>query len=114
MSEEIEHKTDEYILALKNQLAADGFQWEPVVIALKRIRPEVIKYKDPLVVKVLRLAYEHIEENEAFEIEYFEEDDELQEDMTDFEYFVELLKGRRNASNREELKAYRDLLYESA
>jgi len=114
MSEEkIVHKTDEYIQELEEFVKNNDFDVEQITLKLKRIRPEVIKYGDPLVTKVLRLAYEHIEANDAFEISYLE-DEVLQEEMDDFGYFIELLKGRDNPRNREELKEYRDLLYAAA
>lgn len=99
--------------------------------ALKKILTEARDYakqeEDPLVTKVLRLIYEYVEENEAFDVEVNLEEEDDDEDgmeavavevepMTDTEnlvYLLELIKRSDNAYNREEIKAYRAELWDA-
>ena len=76
-----------------------------------------LEEKDPLVVKVLRLMYEYLGENESFGVEgQFEEDEEGNEYPLEIEekenllYLLSLLKNAEQKVNREELKDYRDAM----
>ena len=88
---------------------------------LKEAREYAKKEEDALVTKTLRLIYEYIDENEAFDIEVSieeedEEEDFEQEEMTDIEnlkYLLELIKKSENTYNREEIKGYRSELWDA-
>ena len=64
---------------------------------------------DPLVVKVLRMAAEHLQKMGTFQLaDRFE--DGLPDDVTNLEYFVELVADSENKFNREELQEFKTIL----
>lgn len=84
---------------------------------LKELREMALLEQDPLVVKVLRLTYEFIQENECFDVEaQYEEDEEGNEypieidDKENLLYILNLLKNADHKINREEIKDYRSAL----
>ena len=98
-----------------------GFDGEKTIVALTAIRELALKETDPLLVKVTRLAYEYIKENNAFDYtvekvdrDYEEEEEEeLMEPGTDSEnltYLLQLMKKSDNEINREEIKEMRTWL----
>lgn len=110
----IANKKLEDIIAKVNK---SGISAKGLIDDLKDLRKNALLEKDPLVVKVLRLTYEYLEENEAFDIEaQFEEDEEGNdfaieiEDQENLVYLLELLKNAEQKFNREEIKDYRNAL----
>ena len=107
------------------EVESNGVTGETLVTQLQELRTFAQKEQDPLSIKVIRLAYQYLEENEAFDLIVTEEeyvDDEgnvIQPEtpeMSDGENlinFVSLLKNTENEYNREDLQAYRDLFYEA-
>jgi len=87
---------------------------------IKELRTYALEAQIPLVVKVLRLTYEHIEGNDSFLIpmlddEPIEEDGavEASEDVSPVEslkYLISLMRNLNNKANIADLKEYRDLL----
>jgi hypothetical protein len=84
---------------------------------LKALRVLALEEKDPLVVKVLRLTYEYLSENESFNVEgQFDEDEDGNEYPIEIEekenliYLLTLLQSAEQKMNREEIKDYRDAL----
>lgn len=115
-------KANELIKALIAELN-NGFDAEKAATALKEIRPFALKEEDPLVTKVLRLAYQHIENNDSFEIQIEEEEEdengemiivetETRTDAENVQHMISLMLNNSNEYNRVDLRAYRDLLYE--
>jgi hypothetical protein len=106
-------KIDELISTL-----GKGFEAESIVASLTEIRELALKETDPLLVKVTRLAYEYITENDCFshtveKIEDEEGEEELIEPGTDSEnltYLLQLIKKSENEFNREEIKEMRTWL----
>lgn len=95
----------------------DGVQAKNLVEDLKELREFALKEQDPLVTKVLRLSYEFIGENNAFNVQaQYEEDEEENEypieieDNENFLYLLTLLKNSEHKINREEIKDYRSAL----
>lgn len=96
----------------------NGFNIEELVTELKALRELALIEEDPLVVKILRLAYEHLEENETFAVftqkpEVDEEGEEIEDEENEnesmtaeehFSYFMNLLIKADNKYNREELQ----------
>lgn len=84
---------------------------EKVINDLKTLRNYFIEIKDPTVTKVIRLAYEYLENNSEFDIvlEDFEEDAEI----NSFEYLMQLIAAYDNNYNREELNEYKDKMMEA-
>lgn len=98
-----------------------GFDAEKTIEALTAIREVALKETDPLLVKVTRLAYEYIKENDCFDYtvekvdrDYEEdEEEELMEPGSDSEnltYLLQLIKKSDNEINREEIKEMRTWL----
>lgn len=99
----------------KEGILADG-----LIGALKELREFGLKEKDPLVTKVIRLTYEYLEENKAFNVEaQYEEDEEGSEypleidDKENLLYLLNLLLQADHKINREEIKDYRTELKEA-
>ncbi len=79
-----------------------------LVEMLKEFRQYGLKAENPLVTKVSRLAYEHLEANGDFLVRYVDED--LESAVSNFEYLLQLLADPDNKYNREDLQAFRDYL----
>jgi hypothetical protein len=103
---------------LKN-LDKTGINTDTLIENLKTLRGYALEAQIPLVVKVLRLTYEHIEANESFLIpiiddEPLEDDGEVVSGENDpvesLKYLISLLKNLKNKGNIADLKEYRDLL----
>lgn len=84
---------------------------------LKDLRQSALLEQDPLVVKVLRLTYEFLDENECFDVQaQYEEDEEGNEypveidDQENLLYLLNLLRNADHKINREEIKDYRSSL----
>ena len=118
-------KAKDIIQNIIKEVESNGVNGETLVTQLQELRTFAQKDQDPLSIKVIRLAYQYLEENEAFDLIVTEEeyvDDEgnvIQPEtpeMSDEENlinFVSLLKNTENEYNREDLQAYRDLFYEA-
>lgn len=94
-----------------------GLEAPRLIEDLKELREMALLEQDPLVVKVLRLTFEFIQENECFDVEaQYEEDEEGNEypieidDNENLLYFLNLLKNADHKINREEIKDYRAAL----
>ncbi|WP_298539736.1 hypothetical protein [uncultured Aquimarina sp.] len=106
-------------------LEKSGINTDTLIEDLKSLRSYALEQQVPLVVKVLRLTYEHIEENDSFlipipddePIEEQEEGNEApvvnNEDVNPVEslmYLVSLFKDLKNKMNVMDLADYRDAL----
>ncbi|MDO5977628.1 hypothetical protein [Flavivirga spongiicola] len=98
-----------------------GINTETLIDDIKELRTYALEEQVPLVVKVLRLTYEHIEEYSSFLIpilddEPTDEDDDYIEEKEDvspvesLKYLIALIKNLNNKINISDLKEYRDLL----
>ena len=110
-------KANEKLNSIIKLVEKSGVSAPKLVDELKALRALAIEEKDPLVVKVLRLTYEYLSENESFNVEgQFEEDDEGNEYPIEIEekdnllYLLSLLQNAAQKVNREELQDYRDAL----
>ena len=100
-----------------NDLDKTGINTDTLISDIKELRTYALEEQIPLVVKVLRLTYEHIEENGTFLIPMLadEEDDDVEnhvvnEPVESLKYVIALIKNLKNKINVSDLKAYRDLL----
>lgn len=119
------------IVKLQKDLAKNGIKKiDGLVKGLKELRPYALEEQDPTLTKVIRLTYEHIEENKTFNIPLppeeaieVEEDEEeaqmiLNEIKTDedrvesLDYLFSLMLDRKNPSNVQDMYEYRDALKE--
>ncbi len=102
-----------------------GLNIDTLVADLKQLRPMVIEEKDPIVVKAIRLVYEHLERKGSFNIplpedeaiELVDEDagegaeaavapvqEPVQIDQLEsIQYFVSLLSNTKNKMNRRDI-----------
>ncbi|MCE2711175.1 MAG: hypothetical protein LW688_01400 [Cryomorphaceae bacterium] len=94
-----------------------GLEASKLIDDLKELREFALKEQDPLVTKVLRLTYEYLGENQAFDVQaQYEEDEEGNEypleieDKENLLYLLNLLKNADHKINREEIKDYRTAL----
>ena len=104
-----------------------GINTDTLIDDIKVLRTYAIEEEAPLVVKVLRYTYEHIEENDSFLIPMLEDDDEMltDEDEDDvieepvavelnpvesLKYVISLTRNLKNKTNIADLKSYKELL----
>ncbi len=55
--------------SIDKTIAKDGLDNDKLIPQLKELRELARKEEDPLVVKTLRLIYEYLDENNAFDVE---------------------------------------------
>lgn len=102
---------------IQKELLQNKFDLSSVVSDLKKIREYSLEEQNPVVTKSLRLAYEHLDENNAFligipEDEPLEETDDTDQsvatenDLESFEYFLSLLHDLTKKNNLLDLKEY--------
>ncbi len=96
------------------KIAQSGNDLTDAIPVLMQLREASKEANDPLVTKVLRLASQHIENTGTFDVaEHFEEEP-LPDDMSNLEYFLQLVADSENKFNREELAQFRDILNQLA
>lgn len=118
------NKAQKLVAKILGDLDHAGIIINTVVEDLKELREFAKKEQNPLATKVMRLAYEYIEQNEGFEIAI--PDDEPIEDENgevvsvatgdidqkeSLMYLVSLFKDLENKNNIIDLKVYRDALW---
>ena len=103
--------------AIIEKVEKKGIEADKLIDDLKELREYALKEQDPLVTKVLRLTYEFLGENNAFDVQaQYEEDEEGTEYPIEIEdnenllYLLNLLKNADHKINREEIKDYRTAL----
>ena len=95
-----------------------GINTDKLIDDIKQLRTYALEAEIPLVVKVLRLTYEHIEENSSFLIPILvdeDDDDDAEvevenESVESLKYLLSLIKNLNNKINVSDLKEYRELL----
>lgn len=117
-------KANKLVDNIINNLNSSGISTETSLIDdIKELRTYAIEEKVPLLVKVLRFTYEHIEEHGSFFItipndepldseveEDAEEQNEVVTPVESLSYLIALSKNLNNKSNLSDLKAYKELL----
>src|SRR5688572_20001827 len=96
----------ELIEKLRVSAKEDQFDAQEMIELLKQLRTISLEKKDPVVTKVVRLAYEHLEKHNSFNLNFQEEETEL----SDLEYLIELIANPEIKYNREEIKEIAALL----
>ena len=97
----------ELIANIKQTLAKNGFEGNAVVNALKDLREHVkANLNEPGYVKMIRMAYENIEENGEYTFDYMR-GGSPEENLN---YLLDLLADHTNKYNREELQEVRNLM----
>lgn len=125
------------IVKLQKDLAKNGVKkLDAIVKGLKELRPYALEEQDPTLTKVIRLTYEHIEENKTFnipvpadevvmetegeegteeeqEVEVIENTIENDDDRVEsLDYLFSLMLDRKNPANQQDMFEYRDALKE--
>lgn len=100
-----------------------GINTDELIDNIKALRAFAIEEQVPLLVKVLRYTYEHIEEHKSFLIPILN-DEPLDEEESDIEntetispveslkYVIALARNLQNKGNISDLKEYKTLLME--
>ena len=103
--------------AIISKVELNGVTAPNLIEDLKELRESALLEQDALVVKVLRLTYEFLDENQGFDVEaQYEEDEEGNEYPIEIDekdnllYLLNLLKNAEHKINREEIKDYRTAL----
>lgn len=102
-------------------LDKSGINSDSLIDDLKQLREYALEEQIPLVVKVLRYTYEHIEENDSFMIPIPDDEPVSEEDSTSItsgdvdpieslKYMISLTKSLKNKTNVADLREYRDAL----
>lgn len=104
---------------IQKEILQNKFDLNSIVSDLKKIREYSLEEQNPVVTKALRLAYEHLEKNEAFLIgipddEPINEENETEQNVSEeeenniesFEYFLSLLFDLSKKNNLLDLKEY--------
>jgi len=102
-------------------LDTTGINTNSLIDDIKALRAFALEEKIPLVVKVLRLTYEHIEEHESFLIPMLQDEpinngDNDIEDNNDaspidsLKYLIALTRNLKNKENISDLREYKELL----
>lgn len=100
------------------EINENSIEPEVIIEKLKHLRTFAVEEKSPVVAKALRLAYEHIEENESFIIpiptdeplEGEEDDVQLITGDESMVYLLNLIKNSSNKVNLEEIREYNRLM----
>jgi hypothetical protein len=97
----------EIISKIKKELSKSKDDQSNVIDSLKELRTYFIDHlKEPGLVKMIRFAYEDIENNGSYSFLFLEEEDS----RANLEYLLDLLADFGNKYNQEELREIRDLM----
>lgn len=117
-------KAQKLIDKIQRDLLRNGLIVNTIVEDLKQLRPFAIEEENPLLAKVIRLTFEHIEENDSFEIPIPDDEplDDEQEEVTETEsspqesldYLLSLMHDTSIKNNVIDLREYSRALAEYA
>ncbi|AUP80879.1 hypothetical protein [Flavivirga eckloniae] len=103
-----------------DNLDETGINTDTLIDDIKELRTYALEEQIPLVVKVLRFTYEHIEKYNSFMIPILDDEptgeeeliEEREEDspVDSLKYLLSLMKNLNNKINISDLKEYRNLL----
>ncbi|WP_424493481.1 hypothetical protein [Salinimicrobium sp. GXAS 041] len=115
-------KAQKLLNKIQRDLLRNGIVTNTLVEDLKDLRPYAVEEKNPLLAKVIRLTYEHVETYGTFAIaipqdepvEGFEEEEDVQENEVDpqesLDYLLSLMAEPHNKVNALELREYSNAL----
>ncbi len=116
-------KAQKLIDKIQRDLLRNGLIVNTIVEDLKQLRPFAIEEENPLLAKVIRLTFEHIEENETFEIpipddEPLDDEEEVTETESSpqesLDYLLSLMHDTTIKNNVIDLREYSRALAEYA
>lgn len=88
-----------------------GLDTESLIPELQKARELALKENDPLLTRALRLAWQHLETNGAYEVAYLEEAETQEENFT---YLISLMQKSDNTYNRDEIREITNLMQSMA
>lgn len=108
------------IKQIQGEIISNGIKTESIVPELKKLREFALLEENPVVVKALRLAYEHIEKNNDFLIEIPSDEPVDENEINEFtatnteslNYLLSLMLDLENKHNIVDLKEYNKLMLE--
>lgn len=115
-------KAQKLLNKIQRDLLRNGIVTNTIVEDLKDLRPYAVEEKNPLLAKVIRLTYEHIDAYGTFDIpipedepvEGFEEEEATAENEVDpqesLDYLLSLMAEPNNKINALELREYSNAL----
>ena len=114
-------KANELIDKILENLDEKGINSDTLIDDIKALRTYALEEQVPLVVKILRYTYEHIEENETFLVPVLNDEPLDEEDSNDvhetidspvesLKYLIALTRNLKNKGNISDLKEYKELL----
>ncbi|MFN4764037.1 hypothetical protein ACKGJN_12990 [Gillisia sp. Q332] len=114
-------KAQKLLDKIQRDLMRNGIVVNTIVSDLKELRPYAVEEEDPLLAKVIRLTYEHIENYQTFAIsipedepvDELEDEDESETSVTpeeSLDYLLSLMNDTSIKNNEMDLREYsRDL-----
>ncbi|MBS3913099.1 MAG: hypothetical protein KG003_01235 [Bacteroidetes bacterium] len=96
---------------LTGDIEKNGINPEANIATIQKIREFALKENDPLVTRALRLLWQHLESNNAFELSFLEEAETQEENLL---YMLSLCRKSENTYNRDELREMTNMLQEMA
>ncbi|GHA32080.1 hypothetical protein GCM10007103_12160 [Salinimicrobium marinum] len=114
-------KAQKLLNKIQRDLLRNGIITNTIVQDLKDLRPYAVEENNPLLAKVIRLTYEHIEAYDTFDIpipedepvEGFEEENEVENEVDpqeSLDYLLSLMAEPNNKVNALELREYSNAL----
>ncbi|MGA9324562.1 MAG: hypothetical protein WBV11_12880 [Salegentibacter sp.] len=109
------NKAQKLLNKIQRDLMRNGIIINTLVEDLQELRKMVVEEGDPLLAKVIRLTFEHVESYQAFEIpipddEPVEEDGEIENEeisgQESLDYLLSLMADSSNKVNEIELREY--------
>ena len=99
------------IKKIQSDLITDGLVEDKIIADLKKLREYALLEEKPVLVKAIRLTYEHIDQNKAFLIEMpsdepieegeaVENTQEAATQLESLQYLISLFKDINNNNNR--------------
>lgn len=100
-------KANELITKITTTVEKKGIAADTIIPMLQELRGHALQEQDPLVTRSIRLAYEHLENNDGWEFQTLTEDEgEEASDSPEenFLYLVTLWERSENKINRDEIR----------
>jgi len=113
-------KANKLVDKILNDLDESGINKDTLIDDIKELRTYALEEQVPLVVKILRYTYEHLEANSTFLIPILDDEpledeeettaaNELDTPVESLKYLIALTKNLNNKGNIADLKEYKDL-----
>ena len=97
--------------SLISDINKSGISPEKLIPQIQKVRDYATKEEDPLLLRGLRLIWQHLENNEEFQLAYLEDAETQEENLT---YMLSLCIKSDNTYNRDELREMTNMLQEMA